>query len=177
MTLPASGPLSFSAIQTEFGGTNPISLSEYYAAASGVPASGAIDVSDFYGKSAVTYTGGDYIVDDAVGSGTATASVSFNSNGEVVEDGLGGTVTSNWRTPTLVDVGADFEIKFELVSDGSGVSTPTLSTWHVLNTARQIIASRGTVGVETGQYTYEIRRISDSEVVASGSITVTAEVG
>ena len=30
MTLPASGALSFSAIQTEFTGVNPISLSEYY---------------------------------------------------------------------------------------------------------------------------------------------------
>jgi hypothetical protein len=30
MTLPASGALSFSNIQTEFGGSNPISLSEYY---------------------------------------------------------------------------------------------------------------------------------------------------
>ena len=30
MTLPASGTLSFSQIQTEFTGVNPISLSEYY---------------------------------------------------------------------------------------------------------------------------------------------------
>ena len=31
MALPSSGPLSLSDIQTEFGGSNPISLSEYYA--------------------------------------------------------------------------------------------------------------------------------------------------
>lgn len=46
MTLPATGPLSFSAIQSEMGGQNPISLSEYYRGAytsinnTGVPTSG-----------------------------------------------------------------------------------------------------------------------------------------
>jgi hypothetical protein len=37
MTLPASGALSFANIQTEFGGSNPISLSEYYKNGSNVP--------------------------------------------------------------------------------------------------------------------------------------------
>lgn len=48
MTLPASGSsISLSQIQTEFSGSNPISLSEYYASASeyGTPVS-----SDRYGK-------------------------------------------------------------------------------------------------------------------------------
>jgi hypothetical protein len=56
MVLPSSGGLSFAAIQTEFGGTNPISLSEYYngglyvLGVSSLPVSGAINVSQFYGK-------------------------------------------------------------------------------------------------------------------------------
>jgi len=37
MTLPSSGPLSLSDIQGEFGGSNPISLSEYYAGGGLVP--------------------------------------------------------------------------------------------------------------------------------------------
>ena len=59
MALPSSGAISFSQIQTEFGGTNPISLSEYYNTTSGlglgisstssIPSSGAIAVSNFYG--------------------------------------------------------------------------------------------------------------------------------
>jgi hypothetical protein len=63
MALPASGPLSLGDIQTEFGGTNPISISEYYAGgafvASGtsgtygaVPSSGAISIQNFYGTTA-----------------------------------------------------------------------------------------------------------------------------
>lgn len=65
MPLPSSGPLSLNDIQTEFGGTNPISLNEYYAGGGRVPAgatgtfgpvpsSGAISVQNFYGTSAYT---------------------------------------------------------------------------------------------------------------------------
>jgi len=57
--LEASGALSLGttagtnrSISAEFGGTTPHGLSEYYDAASGIPASGVIDFSDFHGKSA-----------------------------------------------------------------------------------------------------------------------------
>lgn len=79
MTLPSSGAISFSNLQTEFGGSHPISLSEYYkggglvangisfsnystgisgAGVPNVPASGAISIaSDFYRSgNALTYT-------------------------------------------------------------------------------------------------------------------------
>ena len=52
MALQTSGAISLNDIQTEFGGSNPISLSEYYGADSGIPASGAISIGDFYGASA-----------------------------------------------------------------------------------------------------------------------------
>jgi hypothetical protein len=58
MALQSSGAISLNDIQTEFGGTNPISMSEYYRGGSfvtdnntGVPTSGAIDFNDFYGTS------------------------------------------------------------------------------------------------------------------------------
>ena len=53
MALPTSGPISLADIAAEFGGSTPHSLSEYYGAASGVPASGTIDFADFYGTSAI----------------------------------------------------------------------------------------------------------------------------
>lgn len=65
MALPESGPLSLSDIQAEFGGTNPISLSEYYKGgafvlttdyAPNVPTSGTINISDFYGARKTTLT-------------------------------------------------------------------------------------------------------------------------
>lgn len=51
MALQSSGAISLNDIQNEFGGSNPISLSEYYGVASGIPSSGQISVSQFYGAS------------------------------------------------------------------------------------------------------------------------------
>jgi hypothetical protein len=74
MALPSSGAISLGNIQTEFGGSNPISLSEYYQGGSiigagvypnTIPASGVIQMDDFYsaesthaygGASSPTYT-------------------------------------------------------------------------------------------------------------------------
>ena len=59
MALQGSGQISLANLQTEFGGSNPISLSEYYRNGayvtsnnSGVPTSGAISLSQFYGTTA-----------------------------------------------------------------------------------------------------------------------------
>lgn len=56
MTLQTSGPISLLDVQNEFGGTNPISISEYYGVDDGVPTSGIISLYDFYGKSASWFT-------------------------------------------------------------------------------------------------------------------------
>lgn len=56
MPLPTTGAISLAQVQAEFGGTNPISLSEYYGRASGVPTSGAISLGNFRGTSAFTTT-------------------------------------------------------------------------------------------------------------------------
>lgn len=52
MALQSSGQITLNDIAGEFGGSVPHSLSEYYAAASGIPGSGQIKFSDFYGASA-----------------------------------------------------------------------------------------------------------------------------
>lgn len=67
MTLQSSGAIKFSELQTEFGGSNPISLSEYYAGGANVPSStsgvngavptsGTISMSKFYGTSDVAFS-------------------------------------------------------------------------------------------------------------------------
>ena len=62
MALQSSGQIKLSEIQTEFGGSNPIAISEYYDAAAGIPSSGEIQLAaDFYGTSnyqAITTSGG-----------------------------------------------------------------------------------------------------------------------
>lgn len=54
MALPTSGPLSLNDIAGEFGGSTPHSLSEYYGAAAGIPTSGTIRISDFYGAASLS---------------------------------------------------------------------------------------------------------------------------
>ena len=57
MALQSSGAISLSQIQSEWGGSNPISLSEYYLSSlpinrtnyGSIPSSGTIEMSDFYG--------------------------------------------------------------------------------------------------------------------------------
>jgi len=64
MAIQASGAVKLSEIQTEFTGSNPISMSEYYRGAgyvtgnnTSVPTSGVISVSNFYGtKREFTFT-------------------------------------------------------------------------------------------------------------------------
>lgn len=51
MALQTSGPISLLNIANEFGGTAPHSLSEYYGASAGIPSSGTISFSQFYGAS------------------------------------------------------------------------------------------------------------------------------
>ena len=55
---PNFTPIGLNQIQTEFGGNNPISLSEYYAGSglvpagtSGISSSGLINIAQFYGAS------------------------------------------------------------------------------------------------------------------------------
>lgn len=55
MAIKFSGPLTFSEIQAEFGGVPGYGLSEWYpigTQVAGIPTSGTIKMSDFYGKSA-----------------------------------------------------------------------------------------------------------------------------
>ena len=99
MTLPTSGALSLSDIQGEFGGSNPISLSEYYAGGGlvpagttgtngAVPSSGAISIANFYGTSNFTLAfnnGDDYYLNTAV-IGTTYAQIYINTNGSIIRN-------------------------------------------------------------------------------------------
>jgi hypothetical protein len=54
MALQSSGAISLSQIETEFGGSAPTSLSEYYAAAAGIPGNNnPLSLSDFYGTASL----------------------------------------------------------------------------------------------------------------------------
>ena len=121
MVLPVSpNPISLGQIQTEFGGSNPISISEYYnggpyithtvnAYAPNVPSSGPIKFSDFYGAAKlfdVTFSisrdsdnQNYFYFNSAVGIVTAT--LNSNGNGSItlkVAKNVSYQITSNPNT-------------------------------------------------------------------------------
>jgi mucin-19 len=75
MALPLAGTISLQDIQTEFGGSNPLGLNEYYKGgayvsetdyAPNVPTSGPISLSDFYGAAKTTLYTYSYGSDAAI---------------------------------------------------------------------------------------------------------------
>ena len=101
MTLQSSGAISLSEIQTEFGGANPISMSEYYRGGSyttgnntSVPTSGEISMTDFYGT----------VAQDPIAT-TLTATTSQNNRTTYAWNGASiGTADAN-RLVVLVFAG------------------------------------------------------------------------
>jgi hypothetical protein len=90
MPLQSSGAISLANVQTEFGGSNPIGINEYYGVAAGVPASGTISLANFYGKSAgaPAFAGWTYmILGTSYFSSTSVSSNSFTGN--TITPGIG----------------------------------------------------------------------------------------
>lgn len=81
MALQSSGAIKLSEVQTEFGGSNPISISEYYGEDTGIPASGTIAMSDFYGTSASIYPFTINVALVAGGGGGGTANANGGAGG------------------------------------------------------------------------------------------------
>ena len=183
MTLPASGALALSDIQTEFGGSNPISISEYYGAAAGVPSSGAISFSDFYGTSSFTleFSAASYTNHGIHATGgTASAAILISNTGAVTgsktssPSGLGSTASGTWATPVAAGNGDDYEIRATLNSGST--PTGTLGTWLALTSNRQwSISSTGAAGLVTCNLTLEIRDASTLVVEDSCIAILTAD--
>jgi len=149
MTIPASGPVTFTDIQTEFGGTNPIALNEYYAggglvpaATSGtygpVPSSGALTVQNFYGTSALIPVYPQNVFAVTAYTGVTGSNVTINNG--INLSGNGGLIWSKGRNQAnpnaLTDTvrGVSFQSSSNATSEqtGSGISSFT-STGYVTN--------------------------------------------
>lgn len=140
MAIPSSGTISFTTIQTEFGGSNPIGLNEYYAGGglvppgtSGtngpVPSSGTISVGSFYGTSAATVPGAPTI-GTATSTGTTTATVAFT---QPASDG-GSAITSYTATSSPGGVTGTLSQAGSGTITVSGLTTNTSYTFTVTAT-------------------------------------------
>jgi hypothetical protein len=187
MALPASGPLTLANIQTEFGGSNPISLSEYYAGGSlvpagttgtygAVPSSGAISIRNFYGTSNVVIA----ITNQTIFAGvfspdTAEAGYRLNSNGKVYRNQNGSlTEIETWCTPT--SEASNYEARVTLISG----TTPsgTVGSWVALSSTRDWTIQETVPGdTDTSSIKVEIRRIGTTPTTPpSATIDLTATV-
>lgn len=137
MALPSSGTLTIEDIANEFGGVVPHDLSEYYGADTGVPTSGELSISDFYGtentNAVDSMSGSDWAnmgsIGSPVSSGTGFASgtslywgsadapfTSAANNTPKYSEGVTGTGGASGFTP-LVNLGSNaFEYSQSTVS-------------------------------------------------------------
>ena len=88
MALQTSGAISLQDIQDEFGGSHPISLSEYYrgggevgSSNTNVPTSGQISLSQFYGATDVVFYTIDYLIVAGGGGGSANGYSDYSNAG------------------------------------------------------------------------------------------------
>lgn len=105
--IQSSGSISLSEIQSAHGGSNPISLSEYYSADTGVPTSGAIDVSDFYGTAAIEIDALSLYLDPG---NTSSYSGSGTTWTDISDTGNDGTLSSSNVTHSSSTNGGIFTI-------------------------------------------------------------------
>ena len=136
MALQTTGPISHSDVQGEFGGTNPISLSEYYSAATGVPATGnPISLSDFYGTAnTVTFT---Y---ELIGGG--------GGGGRGLDGGTGGARGGTGGTSSISGAGFTTITASGAIGGRSGIYRPGTNASNVAGDASYYGAG-GTAGSDT----------------------------
>lgn len=129
MTLQSSGAITFTDLQTEFGDVNPISLSEYYALVTGLPTSGAISLSNFYGKKFIVY-------ETITSSRTWTPKVNLATYIHIYVVGAGGSGGHGW---------ADDDGYTEGVAGGAGGGAGGVSISRISGSAAG--SSTVTIGV------------------------------
>lgn len=179
MTLPASGALTFSAIQTEFGGTNPIIASEYYNGGAyvsngAVPSSGAISLSVFYGLSAESVSLSGQSV-TSTGFAPQSAGYNLESDGDIRTDSnsVGSADVGDWITPK-VNAPSDYQCRATLLF-GDSPAGDSLATWLALTTTRgwYLDALEGE-GNKNCSLTVEIRK-GTGAALTTATITLEAE--
>lgn len=176
MTLQASGPISLSEIQTEFAGSNPIAISEYYGVDTPVPSSGEISMSDFYGTSA----GGEVTMEatytiTSIKTVPTNAKILYNTDGSIDQNKAGITTDLGiwWSASPETGIGSDYEIRASIVS--GTVSSGTTGSWLALSLQRSWNRLSGAEGVfESVTLTIEIRDVATSTVQDTTTVTLNA---
>lgn len=185
MPLPASGAISLNNIQTEFGGSNPIALNEYYRGGglvpdvvdnNAVPTSGQISVSNFYSTVNRTFSLADFgaSISD-VNSFSASVTINVNRNGSLSYNTTSaGTTNGNWTLPNGTTVGDNYDVRVTLNS-GNAPTSGTTGTWQAINTARQWVWDQTGSGVKSADITIEVRKTGGTVMATQSNISIYVE--
>ena len=128
MTLPSSGLIGFLDIQNEFRGDAPIDLGEYYGAAAGIPGSGTISISQFYGKSA------------------------YHTTSRVTSKSTNTSWTPYWTTSWVTSWQTSRQTDFSTGCGGQPIYITTY--WNVSRTTSQSTSTVKTVATTTSWWTF-----------------------
>tara|TARA_B100001093_G_C26765541_1_gene987723 strand:- start:698 stop:1495 length:798 start_codon:yes stop_codon:yes gene_type:complete len=172
MALPSSGVLTLADIQTEFGGTNPIGLSEYYRGGglvpnttgnAGIPTSGVISVTDFYGAA------NTIALNLAThGTGTNGASISIGTARSTRMVHLSG-FTTNATSPTSGTIGG---VTATVINTGTQSPNGFAgNTWQAY--AKVPTGTTATVSMSTAVTYY----VATFDTVNSGASATTSQTG
>lgn len=137
MVLQNSGPISLLDIQNEFGGVNPISISEYYGSG-GAPSSGIISLADFYGR------GAEFIV-EIWGRGFSNQQFTANGGGSsiTVINGGGGYTRLSMKIPSSYTL----QIRPIYYAGGTSTNTETTDGSTTVNTVPNTGGAAAGIGI------------------------------
>jgi hypothetical protein len=196
MPLPASGTLTLDMLAAEFGGAAPHSLNEYYrsgglvpntALNAGVPTSGAIALSNFYGAGAAT---ANIVV-------PSTWNVSINALGSPTGGGAGRLSLSNfggnagrsykgtstgeqfveiepWGSP-IAAAHAGIQIRLTVTSGALSTSHSFNGTWLTMGSTLYYVQNTpgSMIGVSTASGILEFRNAASLVVLGTSNFTLT----
>tara|TARA_R110002060_G_scaffold66407_1_gene75228 strand:- start:255 stop:821 length:567 start_codon:yes stop_codon:yes gene_type:complete len=168
MALQSSGAISLSDLAAEFGVSAPYSLGGFYrgggnvpnsSANSGVPTSGAISLTGFYGAQAEEVTISNVNINDVdvSGSNPTAATIWYESDGDIIANGgaYSSSDIGNWIDPKSAAPGS-YQIRATLNS-GTSPSGSAVGSWMALTSTRSWILSSSAGQSKTCNLTIQIR--------------------
>lgn len=174
MTLPTT-VLGMGAIQTEYGGSNPVALSEYYSACTNVAVSGTITMASFLGTTKLTATA-QVLARNGYDFGTFSANCRhwhYASNGVCK---VSGQTDYNWR---LAGAAADYELRVTKTAGTSVISFSTgwaNNTWIGMGSDRIFWMDESSIGYYSASTSVSIRYASNGTVIMTATHNMIAEV-